>query len=488
MEGEKIQPPVPWDNPGLKNILLGLIRHGTEGTKFDFKSELDLTKPEQKAELLKDITAMANSYDDSNSDFGFVIYGVKNGKVAGVTIATETNTDRLQNTIDLLLKEYISPMPLVYVTNFEEPSGEKWGALVIAPRDNKPYMFFKDICCQDPAKTRKKGEWFVRKNSSTSPGLPEDLERITRKQVDLIFKPLEAGIHNLRSRIDKIETQYDSALFRVLTEAVSLMDQKERVAIKKDARGNISQLEVGQLGRSKFFPAQTKNGPARFRSPGEALGFEDDTFGENSREVFLSDGPAMWLRLIPAEDPQREWSTRELRRTAMDKSHLLPLIHPAGGYSYLRASDGEGMYRAKGDKTGPKTVEVDSVTFAFKTGEVWSVETAVFSWEGNRLPSATIEEAFTVGLRNYGLFLKELGIEPPFHWKAGLTGVRGYRLFYAPPPGHYWMENPGFICATDNVESEGQLDDGQNPATALLPFFVKIFEECGRERPDYLPQ
>jgi predicted HTH transcriptional regulator len=122
---------------------------------YSFKAELELSTVDQKAELLKDITAMANTYDDGNGDYGFIIYGVSTGKVKGISV-TETDNDKLQNTVDQLLKENIAPMPLVYLTPFEEPTGEKWGALVIAPRNNKPYMFFKDISCQNPQKKSQK--------------------------------------------------------------------------------------------------------------------------------------------------------------------------------------------------------------------------------------------------------------------------------------------------------------------------------------------
>jgi hypothetical protein len=454
---------------------------------YSFKAELELSTVDQKAELLKDITAMANTYDDGNGDYGFIIYGVSTGKVKGISV-TETDNDKLQNTVDQLLKENIAPMPLVYLTPFEEPTGEKWGALVIAPRNNKPYMFFKDISCQNPQKSHKKGEWFVRKGSTTSPGLPEDLARITQKQSELELLPLREGVRNLQDRLNKIEGQYETALFKVLTEAVSLMPGEKAMGIEKKVEVDLGSTEVETPARFKFPLAHAKDGPARFRSPDEALGFEDDTFGENEREVLLSKGSAMWLRVMPAVNPQREWPTRELRRIALDKSHLLPLLHPAGGYSYLRASDGEGMYRAKGDKTKPESIEIDSVAFAFKTGEVWSIETALFSWDTDKLYSTEIENTFVQSIANYGLFLKELGIEPPFHWKAGLVGVKGRHLAYPPPPNHQWFRDKGPVCATDHIEAEGQIEDGQNPTTALLPFFEKIFEECGKERPDYLPR
>jgi hypothetical protein len=200
----------------------------------------------------------------------------------------------------------------------------------------------------------------------------------------------------------------------------------------------------------------------------------------------------MWLRLMPTTDLKKQWTAREIKAMAMQSSaHLLPLLSPSGGYSYLRASDGVGMYRAGssgGDTPSrPNAMQVDSVAFAFRTGEVWSVETALLAYDKDRLFYSDIEKAFIKGAEHYRAFLKALDIGPLYRWKAGLIGVQGRHLGYPARPGHYWM-GPGPLCATDHIEAEGSLDSEQSTLTALIPFFEKIFDECGSERPDYLPK
>jgi len=274
--------------------------------------------------------------------------------------------------------------------------------------------------------------------------------------------------------------------------AVKAEEKRKLSNTLKDAiRASLATVSVAVIESPPVFSlAQAKDGPARFRDPKEALGFEDDTFGENNKEIFLSSGPAMWLRLMPITAQGREWATRELKKIAMEKSYLLPLIHPAGGYSYLRESDGEGMYRAGSEKkqgSHPNAIWVDSVAFAFRTGEVWSIETALLAYDSDKLFSTEIEEAFVKGIKNYSLFLKEIGIDPPYYWKAGLIGVRGRRLGY-PPQQDYSRIGPGPVCASDRIEAEGQIDFEEREMTALLPFFKKIFDECGIERPEHLPQ
>src|SRR5216683_8450280 len=94
---KRTQEILPWSSAELEKLLRELIAHGTEAAKVDFKAEIEIGTPEQKAELLKDITAIANTYDESYGDHGFLIYGVKAKVITGVT-ATETDTDKLQNT------------------------------------------------------------------------------------------------------------------------------------------------------------------------------------------------------------------------------------------------------------------------------------------------------------------------------------------------------------------------------------------------------
>ena len=216
---------LPWTNSDLETLLQGAISHGSEGAKIDFKSEIETTTNEQKADLLKDIIAMANTYDDSYEDHGFIIFGVRTKAIVGIA-TTESDTDKFQSHIEQLLKTYISPMPQIRVVGFQTSDGKKWGAIVIPPRNNKPYMFFKDLFCTDRSRSRKKGEWFVRRGSTTDAGLPEDLAVITQKQMELTLDPLRESIRGLQSRVSKVEDQYNSALFKLVERALSSLPQK----------------------------------------------------------------------------------------------------------------------------------------------------------------------------------------------------------------------------------------------------------------------
>ena len=71
---------LPWENKELEELLQSLVALGTEAAKIDFKAEIETATADQKAELLKDITAMANTYDENNADHGFLIYGARESR------------------------------------------------------------------------------------------------------------------------------------------------------------------------------------------------------------------------------------------------------------------------------------------------------------------------------------------------------------------------------------------------------------------------
>lgn len=254
---------LPWTNGELETLLKGVISHGTEVAKIDFKSEIESSTQEQKAELLKDIVAVANTYDDNYEDHGFILYGVKAKAIVGIT-QTETDTDKFQNHIEQLLKTYISPMPQIYVIGFTESDGKKWGAIVIPPRNSKPHMFFKDLACgTDRSRSRKKGEWFVRRGSTTDPGIPEDLALITQRQMELSLEPLKESIRTLQLRVAKTEDQYNSALFKLVEKALRALPETKTTEENKEEIGD----DIGEaLGMD--LPTRLKQ---KLRTPKDAI-------------------------------------------------------------------------------------------------------------------------------------------------------------------------------------------------------------------------
>jgi len=231
--------------------------------------------------------------------------------------------------------------------------------------------------------------------------------------------------------------------------------------------------------------AEPKQGQARFRLPDQRIGVHWSTlpFGEEADyDIYLSAGPAMWLRLMPKVAPESPLSSVDLQNCAtMKGSVTLQPFHWAN-LNYLREEDGFGTYSI----LGPRDSETTSVAFAFETGEVWSVDTSLLGILGRKnLYFETIARAFTPRLLDYGRFLENLGHKPPFDWIAGLEGIKGWRLQVPPPPNHANF-GPGNACLSDIIMARGTYNSDQAPQVAIKPFFDQLFRKCSTPFPDHL--
>ena len=77
-----------------------------------------------------------------------------------------------------------------------------------------------------------------------------------------------------------------------------------------------------------FPSAQPKDGPARFRAPGDSIGIRDDPFflGNRNSSISLATGPAMWLRLMPPLDPGKRWTSHDLKAVLGHGLALQPFL------------------------------------------------------------------------------------------------------------------------------------------------------------------
>jgi hypothetical protein len=110
---------------------------------------------------------------------------------------------------------------------------------------------------------------------------------------------------------------------------------------------------------------------------------------------------------------------------------------------------------------------------------------------GNRHLAASRRADRASGRRNklprYRYFLTLLGLNAPYRWIAGLTEVKNHQLQF--PRARYTIPGmPGPICASEHVITEGSYDGEQSPMSTLLPLFKEIYDACGLERPEHLPQ
>jgi hypothetical protein len=229
-----------------------------------------------------------------------------------------------------------------------------------------------------------------------------------------------------------------------------------------------------------FLGRQPKDGLGKFRSPDEPLGVSEN-FLVGTNEIKISDGPVVWFRLMPTKDPARTWQVTDLKKAATTQDGFLhPVLRGWREFNYLRAEDGFGIYAPL---NASRTL-TNAAVFAFKTGEVWSIDSYVLdamARDGNNtIPS--IEDDFRQSLEEYGDFLLRLGVNPPFRWLAGMENLKGRGLI--DPTGRMAaFRGPIGRCISDVVVEEGLYHPANSPARSIEPFFVKLFDSCGRERP-----
>jgi hypothetical protein len=232
-----------------------------------------------------------------------------------------------------------------------------------------------------------------------------------------------------------------------------------------------------------FVAAEAKDGSARFRPPDQALGPNWNLFPlgtDKGYEVFLAAGAAIWLRVIPRNFSGGDWAHDELLKCGRDHRVLLQPLN-WNNLQYLRAEDGIGAYQAH----TMQEAETPSVAFAFNSGEIWCVDTTILQISGGRqIYFREIVRGLPPRLRGFGSFLHCLGIEPPYHWIAGLEGIQGWVL-NVPPPSHTSIF-PGQSCLSNVVAAHGVYGLEESEAVALMPLFNQLFRKCGMSIPAYI--
>jgi hypothetical protein len=241
------------------------------------------------------------------------------------------------------------------------------------------------------------------------------------------------------------------------------------------------------IREDKLFPeAQTKDGPARFRAPGEPIGnrWELMPFGSvPGQTVSLATGASTWLRVMPTFDPGRVWTAQDLREASRSGTVVLQPFIWSSLYM-LRAADGVGYCNllTADDR------ETNSVVFAFETGEIWAIDAWLLGTNSSQIFVGDIEKAWTERIKDYATFRERLGLHPPYRWIAGLTGINSRRLEFPLPQGQMRFAGwQGPECLAEQIIIQGSYERNQSATTALLPFFEAIYHKCGIRRPPYLP-
>jgi hypothetical protein len=263
-------------------------------------------------------------------------------------------------------------------------------------------------------------------------------------------------------------------------------DERERtkeVLAKELARAIRLVIGAGLIEERepKFIEIQSTTNPSTFLQPGEALGIHEGRFGAEG-EVHLPETQRLFLRLIPTKTVPAIKSSRN----ALDmvrSGGLVPLTYGGGGISTGRNKYGAFVCSKENDI-------VHQMTQLFKNRELWGIDAELidrrrFTTPFGFFPFEEFEYTFKNSLRNYLAFASNtLKLPLPLRFIAGATDVEGYRMT-APPGRHFGgYEKYRGAVVDQHIVYPGIIESYDiDISEALRPFFEKVWEECGLERP-----
>jgi hypothetical protein len=219
---EKLLLHLPWTSDELKSLLRKIIEID-ETTKVDFKRELKINTAAEKAELLKDISAIANTYDHNYFNYGFLLIGVEKHKVIGSMLLENETDDHLRSTIDQIISHHIGPFIQTQIEIFND-DGKYWGAIIIPPTQMVPHVFVNDIA------NKNRGDIYVRRGTTTEKALPEDYARFFAMHLEELRYEIRHQIDNLRFELNDVKQNLNTASQlkqELIPETQSVPPQKE---------------------------------------------------------------------------------------------------------------------------------------------------------------------------------------------------------------------------------------------------------------------
>lgn len=267
-------------------------------------------------------------------------------------------------------------------------------------------------------------------------------------------------------------------------------EKKRLVSIlSKSVRASIATIKLPPVEQIHLFEkAKAKDGPAFFRASGEELGFFEGFGSQSIAKVFLKKDPAIWLRIMPIKPTEKTFTTLKIKDVALHSEGRLilsNLIRASG--DWLRAEDGWGLFTPitiSEFSNDANNKEAQAVTFVFESGEIWAIDTA---WLANsEYLFYPPKDLFEGHLEEYAYYLDKLGIPGPYHWEAGMTGLKGRKFNYPVRPGYLRLPGHEPICLKETLQDEGRYELSESTAKVLSGFYNKMFDACGVERPTYL--
>lgn len=183
-----------------RDFVLGRSEH----QRVDLKSTLHLEPKRAVVEMVRDISALANT----DEDWSYIVIGAERGKVVGnVDCLSDANLERTSEKLSQVAHNYLDPVPRFRLVPLREPDLAigAWGIIVIEPSTDQPYMFVRGFSDEKDKPVLRSGDWYVRRGDTTDLALPRDWARVLERRVRRALQPVELEVSALRERVAALE-------------------------------------------------------------------------------------------------------------------------------------------------------------------------------------------------------------------------------------------------------------------------------------------
>lgn len=248
-------------------------------------------------------------------------------------------------------------------------------------------------------------------------------------------------------------------------------------------------ISTSEVSSSAFEPAIPRWKESSFLADGEKLVTLRDRDSDETQDVIWKNGPQMFLRLYPLRKG-KNFTTKQLDRAVWDAENL-PLIMGVGLHGLelvWRPNDlGYVILNGSARKDGEPLI----VTQIFENGEIWAIDNYYLRQNRGKNGKGFIPLDFEERLEralSRALNFSSTGLQasPPFKFKVGMVAVQDYPI-YIPPQRNLYSRVEGSCSKDDIYSDEGLIEDPNASAhEALLPFFIRVWETCNLDRPEWL--
>ena len=153
-----------------------IIKLDNEDSKIDFKRTLDIHTRQGKAELVKDVSAIANSEPVSDPT-GYYIIGASHTRLVDIS---QLNLD------DATLQQIVNSRchkPVIFQYRQFTIKGKTIGVIIIPKSDERPHLVSENYFDSKQNKLLQKGTCYIRKGSSTDIATREDLDLMYEERI-----------------------------------------------------------------------------------------------------------------------------------------------------------------------------------------------------------------------------------------------------------------------------------------------------------------